>query len=159
MTKAMVWDAIRLVLVYHMNPNDAVPLYQKYIGNWGEESTEYRFDAIVGGKVVKSRVVTPMTEAHLEVTLSQDSLQETETYDVMEMRIRVVDENENLLPFYNEPLTVTVDGPAEVIGPKVQCLRGGMTGVYLKSTGETGKIRITLQTEHTSPKVFMIEAK
>jgi beta-galactosidase len=77
----------------------------------------------------------------------------------MEMRIRVVDENENLLPFYNEPLTVTVDGPAEVIGPKVQCLRGGMTGVYLKSTGETGKIRITLQTEHTSPKVFMIEAK
>jgi beta-galactosidase len=159
MTKAMVWDAVRLVLKYHMNPADAVPLYQKYIGNWGEESTEYRFDAVKDGKVVLSRTVAPMTKAHLEVTASSDKLVERNTYDVMSLRIRVLDEYNNVLSFYNEPLIVSVDGPAEIIGPSVTSVRGGMTGVYLKSTGESGKIRVTLQTEHTAPVVLMVNAE
>ena len=159
MTKAMVWDAVRLVVKYHMNPADAVPLYQKYIGNWGEESTEYRFDAVKNGEVVASKTVAPMTEAKLEVTLSQDKLVEKNTYDVMSLRVKVLDEFGNVLPFCNEPLTVSVDGPAEIIGPKVTAIRGGMTGVYLKSTGESGRVRVTLQTEHTAPKVFMVDAE
>ena len=148
MTKMMMWDAIRLVLFYHMNPADAVPLYQKYIGNWGEESTEYRFDAIKDGKVILSKKIAPMKEAKLDVT-----------YDCLEIRVKAVDENKNQLYFYNEPLTVTVDGPAEIVGPQISSIRGGMTGVYLKSVGKSGKVKVTLQTEHTKPVVVYLEAE
>ncbi len=159
MTKAMIWDAIRLVVKYHMNPADAVPLYQKYIGNWGGESTEYRFDAVVNGEVVKSRTVAPMSKAKLDVKLSQDRLTEKDTYDVMSLRVKVLDEFGNLLPFYNEPLMVSVDGPAELIGPKVSSIRGGMSGIYIKSKGESGKVTITLRTEHTESRVFTVNAE
>ena len=34
-TPKLVWNAFQLICIYHMNPNDAVGLYNKYVGDWG----------------------------------------------------------------------------------------------------------------------------
>ena len=138
--------AAQLILFYHMNMGEAQKLYEKYIGDWGGKSKAYRFDAIRNGKVVKSVTKTPMTKLSLAAEASADGLYEGHTYDVMEIRVRAVDENGNTLSFMNEPLFIQAEGPVEIIGPHLVSFEGGQTGLYVKSAGISGRAKITLST-------------
>jgi beta-galactosidase len=161
MTAGMIWDAIRLILIYHMSPAEAIPLYQKYIGNWGGESIEYRFDAIKNNTVVRSKIEAPMHSVHMDVKTSDNVLHDGATYDVAEIRVFACDENENVLPFYNDPLIIHTEGPIELIGPEVISFEGGMTGIYVRTTGEEGDCSVILQSQNTPPivKKFKVEKR
>ena len=119
-------------------------LYTKYIGDWGGSATEYRFDAIRDGQVIKTVIKSPMKKPSLQVSVSSHTLVEEKSYDVAAIRIRAVDENGNLLLYCNEPLKITAEGPVEIIGPDVVSLKGGMAGTYVKTTGCGGKAAVTL---------------
>ena len=49
------------------------------------------------------------------------------------------------MPFYQEPIKVEVEGPLTLIGHDVLSLKGGMGGLYVKTTGKkgVGKVRLT----------------
>ena len=136
---------LKCMLLYHMKPEDAVTLYNRYIGDWGGTSTVYRFEAYKNGEKVKSIIKKPMTEVKLEVNTSSTKLVEKNSYDVAEVRIKMVDENGNQLYFSNEPLKLSVEGPIEIIGPDTISLKGGMFGTYVKTTGEAGNARLTIE--------------
>ncbi|MBQ3559609.1 MAG: glycoside hydrolase family 2 protein [Agathobacter sp.] len=140
----IIWTMVKAIVQYKMKPMDMVNLYIKYIGNWGETATSYRFEAIKNGEVVKTVVKEPMRKPHLETKVSHTKLHEGNTYDVAAIRIRAVDENENLLPYYQEPIKVTVEGPITVIGDDVLSLKGGMGGLYIKTTGAKGAAKVCL---------------
>jgi beta-galactosidase len=140
----ILFKAAQCMLLYGMRYNDIVDLYTKYAGDWGGNSTVYRFDAIVGGRVVKSVTKAPMTKAALSATAYRTKLYEDTSYDVGAIRISAVDENGNTLVFSNEPVSVSIDGPLRVVGSEVVSLRGGMAGVYVKTVGETGNATVTL---------------
>ena len=139
--------AVECMLVYHMKPIEAVQLYNRYIGDWGGETKGYRFEAIRKGKVVKTIVKQPMKTKHLSCRITKDVLTEGRTYDVTELRLQMLDENDNLLYFDQEPLRIKTEGPIECIGPELVGLEGGMTGLYIKSTGEAGEARVTVSAE------------
>lgn len=92
--------ALRLMVCYHMKPKDAVALYTRYVGDWGTTSTVYKFEAVRDGKVVKTVIKEPMQQAHLEVKVSAHNLTEGRTYDMAAVRIRALDENGNVLGFF-----------------------------------------------------------
>ncbi len=143
-TKKVIWNALQAILLYHMSFGDAYSLFGKYIGDWGGTSTEYRFEAIKDGQVVKTMVKCPMTKTKLVALPNTSELKETSSYDVMEVRLYMKDENENLLSFYNDSVVVSTEGPIELIGPSVVGLQGGMAGIYVKTIGECGKASITV---------------
>ena len=140
----ILWLAARCMVRCKMSRQDVVDLYTKYIGDWGGSATEYRFDAIRDGWVVKTVIKTPMNRASLQVNVSSNTLTEENSYDVAAIRIRAVDENGNLLPYCNEPLKITAEGPLQIIGPDVVSLKGGMAGTYVKTMGCDGKAAVTL---------------
>ena len=140
----IIWTIAKAVVQYKMKVQDMVDLYIKYIGNWGETATSYRFEAIKNGEVVKTVVKEPMRKLHLDTKVSHTSLHEGNTYDVASIRIRAVDENGNLLPFYQEPIKVEVEGPLTVIGSDILSLKGGMGGLYVKTTGQKGQAKVKL---------------
>ncbi|MCM1040498.1 MAG: glycoside hydrolase family 2 protein [Ruminococcus sp.] len=148
--KSAMMIAAKLILVYHMKPQDAVPLYTRYVGDWGGESTSYLFEAIKDGEVVKQLVKEPSHSVRLNVEADHLELKEKNTYDVAAIRIRAVDENDNLLAFYNEPVWLEAEGAVEIIGPATISLQGGMGGTYVRTLAREGegclKIR-SLQTE------------
>jgi len=137
--------ALKMILVYHMKPSDAVTLFNKYVGDWGGSATAYRFEAVKDGKTVQTVVKKPMTAMQLFAEADHTELLEEHTYDVAAIRIRMLDENGNQLPFYQEPVELTVEGPVELIGGAVISFKGGMTGTYLKTTGEEGKAALTIK--------------
>ena len=136
---------LKLLLVYRMTLDQVTDLYTRYVGDWGGASTCYKFEAVKNGKVVKTVVKEPMKKLSLQVVADRLALTETNSYDVACVRIRAVDENGNVLPFYNEPVQLSVEGQGELIGPDLIALSGGMGGTYVKTNGKEGKIRLTVR--------------
>lgn len=139
--------AAKCVLFRGMKLQDAVDLYQKYIGNWGGTATTYRFDAIMDGKVVASTTKKPANQVTILADVDHTTLCEENSYDVAGIRLKALSEEANVLHFYQEPVTLETVGPIEIIGPKVISFQGGMTGTYVKTLGESGQASLIIHSE------------
>ncbi|MBR6654745.1 MAG: glycoside hydrolase family 2 protein, partial [Oscillospiraceae bacterium] len=140
----MLWPAFRCMVLHGMKRSEITDLYTKYIGDWGSRVTEYRFDAIRNGQVVKTVTKAPMSKPSLQATVSSSTLKDTTSYDVAAVRLKAVDDHGNLLYFCNEPLKISAEGPVEIIGGDMVSLKGGMTGIYVRSTGTGGSAAVTV---------------
>lgn len=137
--------AAHLMLKYKMTFEDAYRLYGKYIENWGDEAALYRFEAVKGGKVIKTVIKEPFSSIHLTASVSADKLTIGESYDVAAIRIRAADQNGNVLPLFSGPVSITTEGPIELIGPHTVTLCGGMGGSYIR-TLSPGEAKVTIKT-------------
>lgn len=134
---------------YGLTFADAQKLYGKYVGNWGGEATVWRLDALKGGKVVSSVTLCPSAKLHLEVTPSHTELTEGDTYDMAAVRVRILDEYGSPAPYAQLPVTFRLEGAAELVGPETVTAEGGMTGTYVRTTGQTGTAVLTVSTSQT----------
>ncbi|MBQ9680202.1 MAG: glycoside hydrolase family 2 protein [Ruminococcus sp.] len=136
-----------LMTRYGMSFDDAYGLYGKYIGNWGDDSVVYRFEAVKNGKVVKTLNVSPFEERVLTAQADHTELIEDKTYDVAAVRIRMTDQNGITLPYYNGAVKMQLDGDAELIAEDPVILRGGTGGIYIRTKGKNGKAALTLSAD------------
>ena len=151
--------AAKCIVLYGMKINDIVNLYTKYAGDWGGSSREYRFDAIMQGKVVKSVTKSPMNKGSLKADVYKNVLTDAETYDMTTIRIVAVDEYGNTLNYSNEPIKIEVSGPVEIVGPDVVSLRGGMSGTYIKTTGAEGQATVKISNSQLGEQIINLEVK
>lgn len=140
-----------LMARHHMRYEDAYQLYGKYIENWGASASVYRFEAIKDGKVVATVTKEAFLQKRLQVTVSHNTLIEGDTYDVAAIRLRMVDQNGNVLPCYNGFVKADTQGDIAVIGSEFAPINGGMGGLYVKSLGKTGSASLTLTTDGCEP--------
>lgn len=136
--------ALKCVLFRGMKMQDAVELYNKYIGNWGGIATEYRFEAVKDGVVVFTVRKGPARQPHLKTRVSDNHLVIGDTYDVAEIRLMAESEYGDTLCFCQEALKLRTEGPIALIGPEMISLNGGMGGVYVRTTGEEGRAVLIL---------------
>ena len=140
----------KMMFQYKLSYSDGVTLFGKYISGWGSDSITWRFDAIKNGKVVKSIIKRPSTKLHLSYQVSRTSLVEGSCYDMSAIRIQVKDEYHNLASYAQLPLNLITTGPIEIVGPNTVVTEGGMTGTYIKTTGEEGDAVLTISTPDCS---------
>lgn len=144
---------LRLMATEHMTIADGYRLYSKYVANWGDEVTTYRFEAIRGGKAVAKMEKKPFSSIHLEIDADTTTLAERETYDVASLRLHMKDENGNLLPFYQEPVKLQTEGAISLMGPEIISLKGGMGGAFVRTNGRHGKGILTVTAEGKEQKI------
>lgn len=113
-------------------------------GSWGEETADWRFEAWREDKVIDTVTVTPVERIHLEGICDTDTLADTDTWDMATVRLRAADQNGNTAPYANDVLQFETEGCIEVHGPSCTALEGGMSGCYVRTTGETGKGTLTV---------------
>lgn len=151
-----------LFLKYKMSYEDGAALYGKYIANWGQKSTHYRFVGYQKESAVCE--ITRSTESAFILTAKADQkvLVESETYDVT--RIVVIHEDVNHQPLYYDQsiIRVQLDGPLEIIGPSSFALIGGVRAFWVKTTGTAGSAHINItsdrgQTIHLHLEIKMTE--
>ena len=157
--KGVYLAALKLILMYHMKPTDAVALYNRYIGDWGGTSTSYRFEAVKNGKVVKVVRKEPVTSMHLSAEPDHQNLTERHTYEAAEIRIRALDQNDNIVSFYQEPVVLSTEGPIAIIGPEIISLQGGMGGTYVRTTGEEGVGILKIKAAQMEEQRILFEVK
>lgn len=134
----------KLMLFKGFSISDGYELYGKYVGNWGGEATKWRFDAVKAGEVIASVTRQPGVKPKLSATASSTVLNDDGSYDVAAIRICALDGDGNVCAYYNEPVTLSVEGCIELIGPSVISLKGGCGGAYVKTVGESGKGILTV---------------
>ncbi len=135
-----------------------VDLVTKYFANWGDEQVEYRFDGYKDGRVVKSVTKTAVLTKHLTAFADSYELVEDKTYDVTRIELRCEDQNNNLLPFANNAIKVTVDGPAKIIGPDHFALIGGDRAFWIRTVGKSGDITVTIEAEGLNTQIIKLQA-
>ena len=140
----------KIMFQYKLSYSDGVALFGKYVTGWGSDSITWRFDAIKNGKVVKSIIKRPSAKLHLSYQVSRTSLVEGSCYDMSAIRIQVKDEYHNLASYAQLPLKLITTGPIEIVGPNTIVTEGGMTGTYIKTTGEEGEAVLTISTPDCS---------
>jgi len=140
----------KMMFQYKLSYSDGVALFGKYVTGWGSDSITWRFDAIKNGKVVKSIIKRPSAKLHLSYQVSRTSLVEGSCYDMSAIRIQVKDEYHNLASYAQLPLKLITTGPIEIVGPNTVVTEGGMTGTYIKTTGEEGEAVLTISTPDCS---------
>ena len=114
-------------------------LYGKYIGNWGSKEVTYTVEGYRNGKLFKTVNLSRTKDLSLSTKVSSNILTEKETYDVALVRLRASDQNDNVLPYYNEAFIVEASGAISIVGPTLLSFKGGYSGVYVKSNGKKGK--------------------
>ncbi len=148
-----------ILMKYKMSLDKAAKLYEKYVGKWGLESLEYRFEGIKDQVVVITKTKGSSYENDLHVSVDSNIIEETSTYETTRVIVRHLDHLGSSLLYSNEVINIKVDGPAKVIGPTNISLIGGSIGFYVKSIGETGKVILTISSNNYSDKVLELEVK
>ncbi|MCF3641777.1 glycoside hydrolase family 2 protein [Rhizobium sp. TRM95111] len=113
-------------------------------GTWGRVWREGTFTGYVDGKAVKT-VTLPAdpVPARLEVAPDDTKLRAAEK-DAVRVVVRVLDQCGNLLPYFEEPVTLSLVGPGRIIGPADHTLKGGATGFWIEAGDEAGTLDLTV---------------
>ena len=118
-------------------PHGPMP-FEAGVNDWGGQSAVWRFDAVKDGEVVSSVTRSPSAELHIETDISCLALTEGDKYDASAVRIRIKDKNGCTASYAQIPLMIEAEGPVRLLGPDIVTAEGGMTGVYIGTTGEKG---------------------
>ena len=146
-----------VLLKYKMSIDMAAKLYELYVGKWGLESLEYRFEGIKDKVVVINKKVGTSHKNDLHVYCDNNEIKETSTYETTRVTIKHLDHLGNPLLYSNEVLNITVEGPVEIIGPKNIALIGGSIGFYIKSIGKKGTAKVTISSNNYEEKIIKIK--
>ena len=128
-----------------------VDLYNRYVASWGGQVARWRFEAVKNGQVVASTVRCPGDTLALEVCADTDTLTDGPSWDMATVRIRAVDEYGAVRTWCSRSLSLRAEGAVDLIGPASVPLSGGMAGCYLRTRGEAGSGRLTIEMEGAAP--------
>lgn len=127
------------LLARGINRAKITDLYTKFVGLWGGEASVFKFEAVKGGKVVKTVFKGPVQSIELSAEVSCASLHEEESYDAAMVRVSARDNYGNVLPYFAEPAFFEARGAVEVYGPSEAAFRAGTCACYVRSVGKKGK--------------------
>ena len=127
------------LLARGINRAKITDLYTKFVGLWGGEASVFKFEAVKGGKVVKTVFKGPVQSIELCADVSSSVLREEESYDAAMVRVRARDNYGNVLPYFAEPAFFEARGAVEVYGPSEAAFRAGTCACYVRSVGKKGK--------------------
>jgi len=120
-------------------------------GTWGRVWREGTFTGYVDGKAVKTMVLpADPVPATLEVTPDDTALRAGEK-DAVRVVVRVLDQCGNLLPYFEEPVSLALSGPGRIIGPADHTLKGGATGFWIEAGEEKGTLELSVTSRRFSP--------
>ena len=142
-----------------MTIDEAAHLYEKYVGKWGLESLTYKFEAVKDQLVVATKIVGDSETSDLYISVDDEVLSESETYETTRFVVEHKDEHGNPMYYSNEVINVEVEGPVKLIGPNNLALIGGSIGFYVKTVGKTGRAKITITSNYYKKKSIGIEVK
>ena len=126
-------------------PAQLSALSNKYIaGRFG--GATFRFDGVTGGKVTRSIVSAPATEAGLKISCDRTELHSADTYDCARIEMIVVDQNGRRLYGCTDAVSVECVGSLEVIGPKLFTIEAGACAFYVRTKGGKGTATVKITT-------------
>ena len=128
-----------------MKFSDLIELFLKYSAGWGDSEDSFELAGYYKCKEVVRRKFGAGSLSALTIKADDHTLQARTpagTWDSTRVEFRLTDENGNIMPYASEYIKIEVEGPAVVIGPELTAFAGGVYAAWLKTTGETGTVKV-----------------
>jgi beta-galactosidase len=106
---------------------------------WGD----LRIDGYLNGKQVISKTFSGLGVDQKFSILADDRELNADGADTTRVVLRVTDDFDAIRPFANDPIVLTLEGPAELIGDNPFGLIGGTGAVWVRAKEEAGTVRLT----------------
>ena len=106
---------------------------------WGD----LRIDGFLNGKQVASKTLSGLGVDQKFSILADDHELDGDGADTTRVVLRVTDEFDAIRPYANDPIVLTLEGPAELIGDNPFGLVGGTGAVWIRAKEEAGTVRLT----------------
>jgi beta-galactosidase len=114
-------------------------------GTWGRVWREGTLTGFVDGKPVKT-ITMPADPVPTTLDVAaDDTILRSGEKDAVRVVVRALDQCGNLLPFFEEPVSLALEGPGRIIGPADHTLKGGATGFWVEAGGEPGTLNLTVK--------------
>ena len=119
---------------------------QEAMGHWKKEWENVTFKGYVGDEEVisYSMVGNPVAD-RMDVVPDWRWLKSDEN-DETRIVVKALDQIGNTLPYFDDPLSITVSENGQLIGPDMINFRGGIATFWVRSTSKTGQLKINLKT-------------
>ena len=126
------------------------------LGLWGMMWENGEVTGYVGGKpVATARFVSDQIATSLQVEPDVTTMGAHEATRVM---VRALDQIGNKLPFFPEPVAISVAGAGRLIGPSLVPLRAGSTGFWVQGTGK-GAITVNVSSDRLGSQTLILAAE
>jgi beta-galactosidase len=111
-------------------------------GTWGRIWREGVITGYLGGEAVKT-ITMPADPlpSRLEIAADDTELRAGEK-DSTRVILRVLDQCGNILPFFEEPVSLALSGPGRIIGPSRLSFKGGATGFWIEAGDAAGTLEL-----------------
>ncbi|MCC7319856.1 MAG: glycoside hydrolase family 2 protein [Rubellimicrobium sp.] len=141
-------------------PHPPVIIDQRHItpeelGLWGMSWEGGTLTGYLDGRPVVTRRFVP-DPVPTTLVLAPDRLR-IGPHDDVRIMVRALDQAGNRLPWFFDPVSISVSGAGERIGPGFVPLRAGTTGFWLRATG-AGAIRVTVTNDRLGSQAVTIIA-
>ncbi|HNZ50146.1 MAG TPA: glycoside hydrolase family 2 TIM barrel-domain containing protein [Bacilli bacterium] len=145
-----------IMLKYRLSRQKATEVFYQLTGG----ANTFRFEAYQKGTLVKQVIKEKQTSSKWLLEADDDKLVIAETYDVVRVVVKKVDQNHQVLPYAFDAFTISVQGGISLIGPALIALRAGQAAFWVRTKGKAqdGKITITNQ-EMVLTKTIKVEVK
>ncbi|MBO9588375.1 glycoside hydrolase family 2 TIM barrel-domain containing protein [Devosia sp.] len=131
-------------------------LTDEELGLWGMSWEDAVITGYINGQVAKTvKFISDPIATELQVTPDHTEL--GAEGDTVRVIVRALDQSGTKLPFFPEPVSIEVSGPATRLGPGLVPLRAGSTGFWLRTTGK-GPITVTVTNERLGRTVTTLTA-
>jgi beta-galactosidase len=126
------------------------------LGLWGMMWENGEVTGFVDGKpVATARFLSDQIATSLQVEPDATTIGAYESTRVM---VRALDQIGNKLPFFPEPVAISVTGAGRLIGPSLVPLRAGSTGFWVQGTGK-GAITVTVSSDRLGTQTLILAAE
>ena len=119
---------------------------------WGSFWKDVSFVGYIDGKEVARKTFSAnplVSKINLEL-----KTRDIELYDSIRIKVSVVDEKNNVLKFYNEPLQIEIKG-GRLVGPSLITLSGGMYSIWV--IAESKDISVTVSNNRLEKQTLEIK--
>ena len=134
------------MIKYKLKRPQIVEIFYEYAMGKFNQNQYYRFDGYVNENVVISQTLSEIKKTSFTLELDKKELIVDKTYDVTRLVVKMVDQNNILVPYGVASCNISVSGGIDLIGPSNLPLLGGAVGFWVKTnqTSNVGKVQIDI---------------
>lgn len=132
---------------YGLDMRGLVTTVIKSAGGWGDASNNLTLEGFLDGRPVCRREIGEGKYAAGIAAKADDTVlfADGDTYDATRITVEAIDNMGNRMPFIQECVEVTLEGPGRLIGPARFPLIGGSSSFWVRTVGETGSLKIFIE--------------
>ena len=150
---------IRLKPAHDEFPHLAHPPFFLTLPDGNDVWGDLQLDGYIDGKLVISKTCSGKGIDQKFTVTADDAELVADGSDATRVSLRITDEYGAIRPLCNDPILITLEGPAVLLGETLVSLSGGVTAVWVKATTVPGDLILTARHAHFGKRKVTIQSR